>query len=112
LVSIGLSPFCIYKKDTSFSSFRQVLFSDTQWNAQRLALLALRRTGASRPSGKGSGVENCLEWRQSPQRPVHLGMMAGDHFPRENVCRLNRGYAKSCGFSRKRRFFGNFWVTF
>jgi len=39
--------------------------------AQRLALLALGRTGILFESRENSKPENCLKTRQNPQRPVH-----------------------------------------
>jgi len=35
---------------------------------------------------------------QTPTSRVHLGMMAGDHFPRENILLSTQGEIKSCGF--------------
>ena len=52
-------------------------------------------------------MENCQSSEQapknaqSPSRPVHLGMMAGDHFPRKNVLLSTQGEIKKLRFLRK-----------
>jgi len=59
-------------------------------------------------------MENCQSSEQapknaqSPSRPVHLGMMAGDHFPRKNVLLSTQGEIKKLRFLRKITHFSHF----
>jgi hypothetical protein len=45
---------------------------------------------------------------QNPQRPVHLRMMAGDHFPPKNVFLSTQRKLKKLRFLRKMMHFSHF----
>ena len=74
-------------------------------SAQRFALLAGGRAWTMLGSRENSKPEKCSKMPQNPTCPVHLVMMAGDHFPRENVWRPRLRRCKRHPFFRKRLIF-------
>jgi hypothetical protein len=66
----------------SLSHFSKIIFEKRLIRQfQRFVLLALGREWTLFGSRENSKPEKCPKMPQNPQRPVHLGMMAGDHFP-------------------------------
>ena len=57
---------------------------------------------------KPSNFRNTSKNAQTPSRPVHLGMVTGDHFPRKNVLQSGERIGEKCRFLEEKTHYLQF----